>query len=140
MKNMKNIKSKNFCLNCGKELKKKKNSKYCNNKCQQEYQYHEYIKQWKSGYIDGLKGKYQLSNNLRRYIIEKYNNQCCKCGWNSKNIYTNKIPLEVHHKDGNYLNNTESNLELLCPNCHSLTNTYKNTLNHDGRKSRNKYY
>ena len=39
-----------------------------------------------------------------------------------------------------YKNNNEDNLILLCPNCHSLTSTYKGAnLNH-GRKSRKKYY
>lgn len=35
------------------------------------------------------------------------------------------IPLELHHKDGNNLNNNLSNLELLCPNCHSMTDNYR---------------
>lgn len=35
-----------------------------------------------------------------------------------------KIPLCVHHIDGNHRNNDESNLQLLCPNCHSLTDNY----------------
>jgi hypothetical protein len=30
------------------------------------------------------------------------------------------IPLELHHKDGNRFNNSLSNVELLCPNCHAL--------------------
>jgi hypothetical protein len=36
-----------------------------------------------------------------------------------------KIPLERHHKDGDTANNTDENLELLCPNCHTFTDTYK---------------
>ena len=32
-----------------------------------------------------------------------------------------KITLELHHKDGNRFNNSFDNLEILCPNCHSLT-------------------
>ena len=34
-------------------------------------------------------------------------------------LHTN-IPLELHHKDGNRYNNDLENLEILCPNCHSL--------------------
>ena len=39
------------------------------------------------------------------------------------------INLEVHHKDGNRSNNELTNLQLLCPNCHSYTPTFarKNT-------------
>ena len=51
-------------------------------------------------------------------------------------VYTGKIPLQVHHTDGNYLNHDEKNLELLCPNCHSLTST-NGTLNKgNGRRKR----
>ena len=35
------------------------------------------------------------------------------------------IPLEVHHLDGDKLNNDLSNLQLLCPNCHALTENYR---------------
>lgn len=31
-----------------------------------------------------------------------------------------KLPLELHHKDGNHFNNELSNLQILCPNCHSI--------------------
>lgn len=33
--------------------------------------------------------------------------------------------MELEHIDGNSENNDLSNLTLLCPNCHSLTSTYK---------------
>ena len=36
----------------------------------------------------------------------------------------NPINLEVHHLDGDRLNNELENLQLLCPNCHSYTETY----------------
>lgn len=127
------------CLNCGNKLNRHQ-GKYCCSKCQGEYQYKKYIERWKSGLENGMKGTYQLSNYIIRYIKEKYNNKCCRCGWNEINPFTNNVPLEIHHKDGDYINNDESNLELLCPNCHSLTNTYKNALNHEGRHGRNKYY
>lgn len=67
----------------------------------------------------------QISNNIRTYLFEKYNNSCQICGWNKVNAFTGKCPLEIHHIDGNYLNNTEENLQLLCPNCHSLTENFK---------------
>lgn len=35
------------------------------------------------------------------------------------------INLEVHHKDGNRSNNDLDNLQLLCPNCHSYTPTFR---------------
>jgi hypothetical protein len=35
------------------------------------------------------------------------------------------IPLEIHHKDGDRTNNSLHNIELLCPNCHALTDNYR---------------
>jgi|AMWB02.1.fsa_nt_gi hypothetical protein len=35
------------------------------------------------------------------------------------------ISLELHHIDGDSDNNIESNLQLICPNCHAQTSTYK---------------
>ena len=125
------------CINCNKEIRKR--NKYCSLKCQKEYQYKDYIRNWKNGKIDGMRGEYQISSYIRNYIFEKYNNKCAICGWGEKNPYTNKIPLEVEHKDGNYKNNKEENLILLCPNCHSLTSTYKGANLNKGRTIRKKY-
>jgi len=85
-----------------------------------------------------MSGEYQLSNHIKRYFMEKYNCKCQLCGWGERNLSTNTIPLEIHHIDGDYTNNKEENLQLLCPNCHSLTDTYKSH-NKSGRKERNKY-
>ena len=126
------------CKYCNKPLKSSR-GKYCNNICQQNYQYSIYISNWKKGNKDGLKGRYQISNHIRRYLLEKYDYKCSICGWGEINKYTNTIPLEIEHKDGNYLNNQESNLIILCPNCHSLTATYKGANVGNGRKDRKKY-
>ena len=127
----------NVCLNCFSTINKK--SKYCSNKCQKDYEYNLYIKNWKEGNISGMRGKYQISMHIKRYIFEKYNYKCAICGWHEINPYTRLLPLEIEHKDGNFENNFEENLILLCPNCHSLTATYKGAnLNH-GRKERKKY-
>jgi 5-methylcytosine-specific restriction endonuclease McrA len=36
------------------------------------------------------------------------------------------IVLQIHHIDGNHKNNSVKNLQLLCPNCHTQTDTYSN--------------
>jgi hypothetical protein len=49
--------------------------------------------------------------------------KCEECNiteWRGK-----KIPLEVHHLDGNNENNSKENLQVLCPNCHSLTDSWR---------------
>lgn len=116
-----------FCINCGKELTgDKRYNKYCSSVYQCEYNYKQYIDRWKKGEETGTVGKYDISNYIRRYLFEKYNCSCQKCGWNQINPCTGNVPLQVHHIDGDCLNNKEENLQLLCPNCHSLTDTFGN--------------
>lgn len=111
-----------LCINCGKEITR--GNKYCNNTCKAEYERKEYIKRWKAGLESGCKGSDDVSNHIRKYLFEKYNNSCQKCGWSQINYFTGLVPLQIHHIDGNCLNNKESNLQLLCPNCHALTENY----------------
>jgi hypothetical protein len=101
--------------------------------------YHNYIIKWKNCLVTGMRGKYQISSYIVRYLREKFDNKCSKCGWNEINSYTGKIPLETEHIDGDFRNNKEENLDLLCPNCHSLTPTYKGANRGKGRKERKKY-
>lgn len=107
-----------LCKNCGKILRRR-NSIFCNNVCQQEYEYSQFVLRWKEGAENGVIGAYQTSRYIKRYLFEKFDGKCARCGWHEINPYTKKIPLEVEHIDGNYMNNDEDNLTLLCPNCHS---------------------
>ena len=115
----------NVCEHCGKELNNKSHkNKYCSFECQHNHEYEEYIKRWNSGEENGLRGKYDVSSHIRRYLFEKYDNKCQLCGWGMENPITHKIPLQIHHINGDCTNNKEENLQLLCPNCHSLTETF----------------
>lgn len=122
------------CLCCKKECSRPEKY-YCNNKCQALHLRYKLIEEWKNGKLAGHTGC-RVKNFIRFYLYEKYNNACCKCGWNKVHPITNNVPLEVHHKDGDAFNNNESNLELLCPNCHSLTETHRNLNKGKGRKNR----
>lgn len=114
-----------YCLNCGKEIKEISHSpKYCSHECANEHKYKEWIKRWKNGEESGCKGKTNTSNYIKKYLFKKYNSSCQICGWNKINEYTGNVPLQIHHIDGDCLNNKEENLQLLCPNCHSLTENY----------------
>jgi hypothetical protein len=127
------------CIICGKKTKKI-DSLYCSNNCHVEHRYMKYIEDWKNGVVDGLRGENGISRNIRRYLFIKYDNKCTKCGWSVKNEYTNNFPLEVEHIDGDSENNKEDNLTLLCPNCHSLTKTYKGANKGYGRYNRRERY
>ena len=52
-------------------------------------------------------------------LIALRGRKCEKCGLSE--WLGNPINLEVHHEDGDRLNNSLDNLKLLCPNCHSYT-------------------
>lgn len=126
----------NICINC---LTKTKNSKFCSNKCQQNYNKSIILLNWKEGKISGLKEGNRLIRVIREFLLEKSNYKCIKCGWGEKNVTSNTIPLEVNHIDGNVLNNDETNLEILCPNCHSLTPTWKALNKGKGNRTRLRY-
>jgi hypothetical protein len=68
-----------YCLNCSNELKST-SLKYCCIDCQNEYAYNNYIDQWKQGLESGVRGKVDISNHIRKYLFDKYNHQCQKCG------------------------------------------------------------
>lgn len=112
----------NYCLNCGKEISKRNH--FCDNTCYSEYNRKQYIERWKSGNETGVVGEDGIATAIRKYLFEKNNNSCELCGWNEVNPYTGLVPLQIHHIDGDCKNNTEENLQLLCPNCHALTENF----------------
>lgn len=62
--------------------------------------------------------------NMRRRLLNSglMREECYKCGvleWMGA-----KLRTQIHHKNGNNTDNRLDNLEMLCPNCHSLTDTY----------------
>ena len=65
------------------------------------------------------------TSELKKRLIEEgiKENKCECCGiteWNGR-----PIKFELHHVDGNHYNNTLDNLQMLCPNCHSQTDTFR---------------
>ena len=68
-------------------------------------------------------GKAIKPANMIKALVALRGHKCEKCG----NIewLNQPIVLEGHHKDVDHLNNILENLELLCPNCHSLTENWR---------------
>lgn len=61
---------------------------------------------------------------LKRALIEigiEY--KCNICG--IKEWLDQKLHLDIHHKNGNWLDDRKENLQFLCPNCHSLTDNFR---------------
>lgn len=75
--------------------------------------------------LNGKYPQYSTSHLSKRLVKEGYKEYKCECcgivDWNNK-----RISLELNHKDGDNSNHSLSNLELVCPNCHSQTETYRN--------------
>jgi hypothetical protein len=122
------------CLNCNKDKiwSHRSINKYCDNKCQLEYQRSERIRQWLEEGKD-FKGQ-QIPKWVKHVLESKHGNCCSVCKITE---YCSKpIVLEVDHIDGDHTNNNVENLRLICPNCHSQTSTYKNRNKGNGRTSR----
>lgn len=72
-----------------------------------------------------IKDRHTSSNGLKKRLIEEgikshICEMCFATEWLGK-----KIPLELHHADGDSTNNELDNIQLLCPNCHSTTSNYR---------------
>lgn len=128
------------CLVCSK-FTKRLVLKYCSLKCQSLDKYNKYINRWKQGLETGTIGiaTKTISAHLRRYLSQKYGDKCSVCGWSQIHPITKVVPLEVDHIDGNAENNKEENLRVICPNCHSLTPSFRNLNKGNGREWRIKY-
>lgn len=78
---------------------------------------------------NGATIKSSAAVNALSYIRGRRCEKCQNETWDGQ-----PIPLEVHHKDGDSLNNEMDNLELVCPNCHALTDNYRGKNINNGLK------
>lgn len=122
--------SKSYCVWCFKDLGKT-NKLCCNKKCYEKYFFMINFLEW-----------YNNSNNscnfnppkIKKFIEVIKGYKCIECGCFEHD--GEKITLHLEHIDGNHKNNSPDNVCLLCPNCHSQTNTYKGKNKGNGRSWR----
>jgi len=117
-----------ICKNCSKNFKYRKSSstgKFCSNECRGNYQFNESKERFKNGLVSERR-------TIKKILLE-INSNCWNCGintWNNK-----ALALEVDHINGDASNNKLENLQLLCPNCHSQTDSFSGKNLGKGRKS-----
>ena len=112
------IKSSYSCMQCKLFVTKMNvRSKYCSNKCQQNYRWEN---ETKPNILNGIEGS---PTTLKRLLIEQFEEKCSECGvgnfWNNK-----PLTIQLDHIDGNSDNNLITNVRLLCPNCHTQTENF----------------
>lgn len=108
------------CAGCGKRIKRHQ-YKYCSLPCQRAHDFQTRAAQLEAGTYS----PYTCNRFIRRYLVHHLGEKCARCGWAERHPKTGRIPIEVEHIDGDWQNNRPDNLTLLCPNCHSLTDTFR---------------
>lgn len=130
------------CKFCSAEVPKKKNclGYYCSNACQAQARSLEIFTRFLESPIPSnlYEASGQVRRGIRAHLISQAGGCCCLCGWNQKREGAELSPLEIDHIDGNWENCDPSNLRVLCPNCHSLTESYKGANRGKGRPHRQK--
>ena len=106
-------KSPTSCLNCGVLTY---NPKYCKSECQHSHHHNSLNDKI-------IRGEILAEHQMKRFLSKTKGYVCDDCGtggnWNGKNLV-----LQLDHIDGNSDNNMLDNLRLLCPNCHTQTETW----------------
>jgi 5-methylcytosine-specific restriction endonuclease McrA len=74
--------------------------------------------------LEGKCPQYQTFKLKKRLVNEGLKDNSCEvCGikdWNNT-----KLNMELDHIDGDRTNHNIDNLRMICPNCHSQTDTYR---------------
>ena len=113
------------CVFCKKKFVRKQfcpkrqwlKSRFCSNRCSGFYRKGKSLKhdkQFQKGNIPWNKG---ISGKVYKKSYHKYRKSKCDfCGF----IPTNMCQIDIDHIDGNNKNNSPSNFQTLCANCHRL--------------------
>lgn len=119
------------CLECGKPAKTKK---FCSHSCRGWHGIRTAVESSEQGIVQASAPTY------RKFMIRVHGAKCMKCSWAEKNPVTKAVPIQLNHIDGNSEHTKLKNVELLCPNCHSLTPNFGALNRGNGRHSRRQRY
>ncbi len=114
---------------------------YCSWECKTAHT----IERWLSG-EDIATNKYGTASWAKQYVLEQAGGQCeaidsrtgQRCLEDRVTSKGNTI-LDLDHIDGNWQNNQRSNLRVICPNCHRLTETWGAGTMGNGRTWKKEY-
>lgn len=125
-----------FCQNPFFQIRKKK--RVCSIKCRSLLRRKKSHEQIESGKYKTKSSTCPNKSPLKQYLLEKrgYKCECCKnTTWLNETIL-----LTVHHINGDAYDNHLENLQLLCWNCHAVTDNYGKKNKNGTRQFREKYY
>lgn len=117
------------CLHdaCSKKIQASSSALYCSTMCRRMDKFGMWARnEW-------IPDTLELPDWLRDIVIAR---GCSVCKWNELNVYTNLVPVQIDHINGNPSDHSFANIRALCPNCHSLTPNYGALNRGNGRKHR----
>ena len=100
---------------------------YCSHSCKWSYEHPVMLEKIR-------KGEIVTGTTIKAHLFRERGHRCQICEgteWQGKDI-----PLELDHINGNAGDNRGHNLRLICPNCHSQTDTFRGKNKGKGRKAR----
>lgn len=115
-----------ICDYCHHELTIKGclSKRFCNNICSAKYFSEKRIGTTLNKFYEGKLTDTQVrTKTVKKEILKLQDSKCKSCGienlWNGK-----ELMFVLDHIDGNWRNNSPSNVRLICPNCNSQTDTF----------------
>jgi hypothetical protein len=125
-----------FCRTPFYQTRKKK--RLCSTKCRDLLRKKKMCEKIESGKYKTKSSTCPHKSPLKQYLLEK---RGCKCECCKNMMWLNEpILLTVHHINGDAYDNHLENLQLLCWNCHAITDNYGKKNKNGTRLFREKYY